>query len=158
MYIYIYIYICMGCLYVHVYNHVVVRAQLGPRPAIPAPQGARRTLPPWARAAPTPSPPTKSLGFRGFDSSRLLILRVRILMSVEFYRESPGKFDSRTLSRKSLNRWTGRIVSMCMMSITSITVIIIIIITITIIIIMVIARMFILIIIVLLLLVVVVVV
>ena len=24
------------------------------------------------------------------------------------YRESPGKFDSRTLSRKSLNRWTGR--------------------------------------------------
>ena len=23
----------------------------------------------------TPSPPTKSLGFRGFDSSRLLILR-----------------------------------------------------------------------------------
>ena len=29
-------------------------------------------------------------------------------MSVEFYRESPGKFDSRTLSRKTLNRWTGR--------------------------------------------------
>ena len=27
-----------------------------------------------------------------------------IIMSVEFYRESPGKFDSRTLSR-----WTGRI-------------------------------------------------
>ena len=32
---------------------------------------------------------------------------VGILMSVEFYRESPGKFDSRTLSRKTL-RWTGR--------------------------------------------------
>ena len=30
-------------------------------------------------------------------------------MSVEFYRESPGKFDSRTLNRTTLNRWTGRI-------------------------------------------------
>ena len=29
-------------------------------------------------------------------------------MSVEFYRESPGKFDSRTLNRETLNRWTGR--------------------------------------------------
>ena len=29
-------------------------------------------------------------------------------MSVEFYTGSPGKFDSRTLSRKTLNRWTGR--------------------------------------------------
>ena len=29
-------------------------------------------------------------------------------MSVAFYRESPGKFDSRTLNRKTLNRWTGR--------------------------------------------------
>ena len=29
-------------------------------------------------------------------------------MSVEFYRESPGKFDSRTLSREALSRWTGR--------------------------------------------------
>ena len=29
-------------------------------------------------------------------------------MSVEVYRESPGKFDSRTLDRKTLNRWTGR--------------------------------------------------
>ena len=26
-------------------------------------------------------------------------------MSVELYRESPGKFDSRTLKRKTLNRW-----------------------------------------------------
>ena len=32
-------------------------------------------------------------------------------MSVELYRESPGKFDSRTLNRKTLNRWTGRIIS-----------------------------------------------
>ena len=30
-------------------------------------------------------------------------------MSVEFYRGSPGKFDSRTLSRETLSRWTGRI-------------------------------------------------
>ena len=28
-------------------------------------------------------------------------------MSVEFYKESPGKFDSRTLNRTTLNRWTG---------------------------------------------------
>ena len=29
-------------------------------------------------------------------------------MSVELYRESPGSFDSSTLNRKTLNRWTGR--------------------------------------------------
>ena len=29
-------------------------------------------------------------------------------MSFEFHRESPRKFDSRTLNRKTLNRWTGR--------------------------------------------------
>ena len=29
-------------------------------------------------------------------------------MPVECYRESPGKFDSRTLNRKTRNRWTGR--------------------------------------------------
>ena len=29
-------------------------------------------------------------------------------MSVEFYRESPGKFDSRAVNKKALNRWTGR--------------------------------------------------
>ena len=29
-------------------------------------------------------------------------------MSVELHRGSPGKFDSRTLSRKTLSRWTGR--------------------------------------------------
>ena len=32
-------------------------------------------------------------------------------MSVEFYRESPGKFASRTLSRETLSRWTGRIIT-----------------------------------------------
>ena len=55
----------------------------------------------------TPSPPTKSLGFGGFDSSRLLILRGGNSMSVEFYRGSPGKLDSRTLSRETRSRWTG---------------------------------------------------
>ena len=29
-------------------------------------------------------------------------------MSVEFDRESPAKFDSRTLNRETLSRWTGR--------------------------------------------------
>ena len=33
-------------------------------------------------------------------------------MSVEFDRGSPGKFDSRTLSRETLSRWTGCI-EMC---------------------------------------------
>ena len=56
----------------------------------------------------TPNAPTKSSGFRGFDSSRLLILRGGILMSVNFDRGSPRKFDSRTLNRETLNRWTGR--------------------------------------------------
>ena len=34
-------------------------------------------------------------------------------MSVEFYRGSPGKFDSRTLSRETLSRWTGRTTRWC---------------------------------------------
>ena len=29
-------------------------------------------------------------------------------MSVEFYGGSPGKFDPRTLNRKTFDRWTGR--------------------------------------------------
>ena len=29
-------------------------------------------------------------------------------MSVDFYRESPGKSDSRTLNRTTFSRWTGR--------------------------------------------------
>ena len=33
---------------------------------------------------------------------------MEIPISVEFYRSSPGKFDSRTPSRKTLSRWTGR--------------------------------------------------
>ena len=31
-------------------------------------------------------------------------------MSVEIYRESPGKIDSRTLNRETLSRWTGRMI------------------------------------------------
>ena len=30
-------------------------------------------------------------------------------MSIEFDRGSPGKFDSRTVNRKTLSRWTGRV-------------------------------------------------
>ena len=56
----------------------------------------------------TPSPPTKSFDFRGFDSGRLLILRGGNPHVRGIYRESPGKFDSRTLSRETLSRWTGR--------------------------------------------------
>ena len=33
-------------------------------------------------------------------------------MSVEFYRESPGKFDPRTFNRKTLSRWTGRTINL----------------------------------------------
>ena len=32
-------------------------------------------------------------------------------MPVEFDRGSPGKFDSRTLRRETLSRWTGRTMS-----------------------------------------------
>ena len=32
-------------------------------------------------------------------------------MSVEFDRGSPGKFDSRTRNRETLDRWTGRTIS-----------------------------------------------
>ena len=56
----------------------------------------------------TPSPPTKSAGFRGFDSSRLLILKGGNSHVRRILTEPPGKFDSRTLSRETLNRWTGR--------------------------------------------------
>ena len=56
----------------------------------------------------TPSPPTKSLGFEGFDLSRLLIPRGGNSHVRGIYRTSPGEFDSRTLSRETPSRWTGR--------------------------------------------------
>ena len=55
-----------------------------------------------------PSLPTKSSGFGGFDPSRFLILRGGNSHVRGIYRESPGKFDSRVLSREILSRWTGR--------------------------------------------------
>ena len=57
----------------------------------------------------TPSPPNKGLGFRGFGSSKLFILKGGIPMPKESYRGSRGKFDSRTLRRETLSRWAGRI-------------------------------------------------
>ena len=47
-------------------------------------------------------------------------------MSVEFDRESPGDFNSRTLSREALSRWTGRTTTFSITRIESITIIIII--------------------------------
>ena len=81
LYIYIYIYMCISLslsIYIYIYTHRDIY---------------RSTRAPLARSSKsslvalhyikfidietrTPSPPTKSLDFRGFDSSRLLILRV----------------------------------------------------------------------------------
>ena len=41
----------------------------------------------------------------------LYLRTVGIIMSVEFYRVSSGKFDSRILRRETLSWWTGRIAS-----------------------------------------------
>ena len=49
-------------------------------------------------------------------------------MSVELYMESPGKFDSRTLSRETLSRWTGGTIGSLIITVTITTIIIIIII------------------------------
>ena len=111
-YIYIYIYV-----YIYIYIYIYWQAGRNCHPRCHTSRGARRDRDETAARAIcargnvrmfTPSPPTKSLGFRGFDSSRLLILRGGILISVKFHRGSPGKFDSRTLNRKTLSRWTGR--------------------------------------------------
>ena len=48
-------------------------------------------------------------GVRGLTLTNSYFYELGILMSVEFDRGSPGKFDSRTLSRETLSRWTGRI-------------------------------------------------
>ena len=40
-------------------------------------------------------------------------------MPVEFDRESPGKFDSRTLNRTTLSRWTGRVTIITMTAISN---------------------------------------
>ena len=45
-----------------------------------------------------------------------------IIISVESDRESPGKFDSRTLNRETLNRWTGRTYTYTCMSMSMINI------------------------------------
>ena len=45
---------------------------------------------------------------KGLTQADSEFLGLGIPMSVEFDRGSPGKFDSRTLNRNTLNRWTGR--------------------------------------------------
>ena len=66
MYIYIYIYI-------YILWRIGTLSQ-GPKrgPGVSAPCGPRGPL---LDPDNTPSPPTKSLGFRGFDSSKLLVLK-----------------------------------------------------------------------------------
>ena len=64
VYVYIYIYIC-----VVVFRYSVSVREL--RSKRKAPQGDLKR----ENTSTTPSPPTKSLEFRGFDSSRLLMLR-----------------------------------------------------------------------------------
>ena len=57
----------------YIYIYIYVYTDIQPRAAWPAPRqvvGSRRADP-----RSTPSPPTKSLGFGGFDSSKLLVLK-----------------------------------------------------------------------------------
>ena len=62
VHIYIYIYIYIHTYVVIVISHIMIKGWL--------------SYEEFTRlAGTTPSPPTKSLGFGGFDSSRLLILR-----------------------------------------------------------------------------------
>ena len=52
---------------------------------------------------------TNIMDFGGFDSSIILILRGGNLMSVEFYRGFPRKFESSNLSRDNASREIGRV-------------------------------------------------
>ena len=79
VYIYIYIHIRVICIYIYIYIYIELRPVRLLRVAI-------------------------SEGLTQANSS----LKVGILMSIYVYRESPGKFDSRTLSRETLSRWIGR--------------------------------------------------
>ena len=96
--IYIYIYV-----YIYIYIYICIHRAGSPRGA-----GGRGTSAAGLQSRHTPSPPTKSLGFRGLDSSKLLILKGGNSHVHIFNGESPGKFDSRTLNRTIISRWTGR--------------------------------------------------
>ena len=68
MYTCVYIYI-----HIYVYIHIHLMYYYSPEGALTVGARARpKGEPPWMG---TPSPPTKSLGFRGFDSSKLFILK-----------------------------------------------------------------------------------
>ena len=71
VYIYIYIYIIYVYVYIHIYIYIYIctsqRAAESDQPEDPRAMNSK--LPS------TPSPPINIVDFRGFDSSRLLILR-----------------------------------------------------------------------------------
>ena len=54
------------------------------------------------RSKPTPSPPTKSLGFRGFDSIRLLILKGEFSCPCNFIGSLPESLTQGLLVGKLL--------------------------------------------------------
>ena len=96
VYIYICIYICIYIyIYIYIYTHTHTHTHAPARPnndhMIIRPV---RLLRVWVS--------------EDLTQANSLFYGVEILMSVEFYRGSPGKFDSRTLSRETLSRWTGR--------------------------------------------------
>ena len=59
-----------------------------------------------ARSAGTANLRTQILELRGFDSSRILMVIKG--WNSQAHRESPGKFESRNLSRDNLSREIGR--------------------------------------------------
>ena len=78
IYIYIYIYTHVYIyIYIYIYTHIHITVNIRRRLAGGGrPPRRDQGRPGRGRARPyTPSPPTKSLGFGGFDSSRLLVLR-----------------------------------------------------------------------------------
>ena len=70
LHIHTYIHACMHT-YIHTYIHTGAPPAAARRPA----GGEREEFGGWQTGLDTPSPPIKSLVFRGLDSSRLLILR-----------------------------------------------------------------------------------
>ena len=80
IYIYIYIYVYVCCVYIYIYIYIYIYDTCGAFWAQPLGILIRQVpfvalVVVQCRKAHTPSPPTKSLGFKGFDSSKLLILR-----------------------------------------------------------------------------------